>query len=132
MLIFRGFVGFGVGGAPQAFTLNSEFLPVEKRAKFTFFSYMFWTIGGCLEVLLAYLVMPTLGWRWLLGITSTPLILFLFLCIWLPESARFQVISNKPDLAIKTLKRIADDNKKCLPEGDLVAEVNSNFKYFFK
>jgi MFS family permease len=123
MLVFRGLVGFGIGGAPQAFTLNSEFLPIKKRAKFTFFTYMFWTVGGCCEVVLAYLVMPTLRWRWLLGITSAPLLIFIVLCIWLPESARFQLISNKPDLALKTLKRIADDNQKDLPDGDLVGEV---------
>lgn len=114
---------FGIGGAPQAFTLNSEFLPVKKRAKFTFFSYVFWAIGGCTEVLLAFFIMPKLGWRWLLGVTSTPLILFMFLCIWLPESARFHVVSNKSDLALKTLQRIDNDNKKCLPKGVLVEEV---------
>jgi MFS family permease len=50
ILVFRCLVGFGIGGAPQVFTLNSEFLPLKRRAKFVIFSYMFWTIGGCLEV----------------------------------------------------------------------------------
>ena len=67
--------------------------------------------------------MPKLGWRWLLGISSAPLLIFIFLCIWLPESARFQLISNKTDLALKTLKRIADDNKKDLPDGTLEIKV---------
>jgi MFS family permease len=101
-------------------------LPLKRRAKFVIFSYMFWTIFGCLEVCLAILIMPKLGWRWLLGISSAPLLIFIFLCIWLPESARFQLINNRPDLAVKTLKRIADDNKSSLPEGELFTEVYYN------
>lgn len=30
------------------------------------------------EVLLAILVMPTLGWRWLLGLSTIPLFIFAF------------------------------------------------------
>jgi MFS family permease len=119
MLVFRGLVGFGIGGAPQAVTLCSEFLPLKQRAKSVAFSMMFWSIGACLEVLLAILIMPTLGWKWLLGISACPLLIFICLCFWLPESARFHVISNKSDQALKTLKRIAYENKVGLPEGDL-------------
>ena len=119
MLVFRGLVGFGIGGAPQAVVLCSEFLPLKQRAKCVTFSMMFWSIGACLEVLLAILIMQTLGWRWLLGISSAPLLVFICLCFWLPESARFHVISNKSDQALLTLERIADDNKTTLPEGDL-------------
>jgi hypothetical protein len=63
--------------------------------------------------------MPTFGWKWLLGISASPLLIFICLCFWLPESARFHVISNKSHQALKTLKRIADDNKVDFPEGDL-------------
>ena len=92
---------------------------MKHRAKCVSFSMMFWSIGACLEVVLAVLIIPLFGWRWLLGASSFPLLVFIFLCIWLPESARFHAISNKTDLAYKTLKRIADDNKVILPEGDL-------------
>lgn len=34
---------------------------------------LFWTIGGMFEVLLALWIMPTLGWRWLLGLSATPI-----------------------------------------------------------
>jgi MFS family permease len=125
ILVFRGLVGFGIGGAPQAVTLLGEFLPLKQRARCLVFSVTYWSIGACFEVYLAILIMPTLGWRWFLGVSSIPLLIFLFLCFWLPESARFHLISNKPDLALKTLKRIADDNKSCLPEGILeIYEVN--------
>ena len=32
------------------------------------------------EVLLALIVMPTLGWRWLLGLSAVPLLVFSFCC----------------------------------------------------
>jgi MFS family permease len=119
ILAFRGLVGFGIGGAPQAVTLYSEFLPLKLSAKCVVFSNMFWSIGACLEVCLAILIMPTLGWRWLLGISALPLIIFILLCLWLPESARFHMISKKPELALRVLERVAKDNKKSLPEGSL-------------
>lgn len=37
----------------------------------------FWSIGASLEVLLAVVIMPTLGWRWLLGISVLPVALFI-------------------------------------------------------
>jgi hypothetical protein len=49
-LIFRGLVGFGIGGAPQAVTLYAEFLPSKHRAKCVVFSNVFWSIGACFEV----------------------------------------------------------------------------------
>lgn len=41
---------------------------------------IFWALGTVFEVLLAILVMPTLGWRWLLGLSTIPLFIFAFLC----------------------------------------------------
>ena len=65
--------------------------------------------------------MPSLGWRWLLGFSSLPLLIFAVFCAWLPESARFHLASGQPELAFETLKRISDDNKKALPEGKLAS-----------
>lgn len=41
---------------------------------------IFWALGTVFEVLLAILVMPTLGWRWLLGLSTIPLFIFAILC----------------------------------------------------
>ena len=67
--------------------------------------------------------MPTLGWRWLLGISAIPLLIFVLFSFWLPESARFQLASGNRDLALKILERISKDNKKELPEGSLALNV---------
>lgn len=36
----------------------------------------FWALGACFEVVLALAVAPTLGWRWLLGLSAAPLFVF--------------------------------------------------------
>jgi MFS family permease len=127
LLVLRGLVGFGIGGAPQSVTLYAEFLPSKQRARCVILTNLFWSIGACLEVLLAIILMPTLGWRWLLGFSSLPLLIFALFCAWLPESARFHLASGQPELAMATLKRISKENKVALPKGKLLA-VKSDIK----
>ena len=109
---------------PKSVTLYAEFLPSKQRARCVILTNLFWSIGACLEVLLAILLMPTLGWRWLLAFSSLPLLIFALFCAWLPESARFHLASGQADLALETLKRISADNRMPLPEGKLLASRN--------
>uniref|UniRef100_A0A8D2KZQ3 SV2 related protein n=1 Tax=Varanus komodoensis TaxID=61221 RepID=A0A8D2KZQ3_VARKO len=120
ILVLRGLAGFGIGGVPQSVTLYAEFLPMKSRAKCILLIEVFWAVGTVFEVLLAVLVMPTLGWRWLLILSALPLLLFAVLCFWLPESARYDVLSGNQDKAIATLKRIATENGAPMPLGKLI------------
>jgi len=36
----------------------------------------FWALGACFEVLLALIIMPSLGWQWLLALSTIPLLAF--------------------------------------------------------
>ncbi|NWI70403.1 SVOP protein, partial [Todus mexicanus] len=101
-------------------TLYAEFLPMKARAKCILLIEVFWAIGTVFEVLLAVLVMPTLGWRWLLILSALPLLLFAVLCFWLPESARYDVLSGNQEKALATLKRIATENGAPMPLGKLI------------
>ncbi|CAB1318374.1 unnamed protein product [Coregonus sp. 'balchen'] len=74
VLVLRGLVGFGIGGAPQSVTLYSEFLPRKSRATCIMLIEIFWALGAVFEVLLAIWIMPTMGWRWLLGLSTAPLV----------------------------------------------------------
>ncbi len=65
--------------------------------------------------------MPTLGWRYLLGISSLPVLLSSILCAWLPESARFHLTNGEHDKAIKILEDVSHANRTALPPGELVA-----------
>ncbi|XP_013859202.1 synaptic vesicle 2-related protein, partial [Austrofundulus limnaeus] len=119
LLVLRGFVGFGIGGAPQSVTLYSEFLPVKSRGFCIMLIAAFWAIGAVFEVLLALWIMPTLGWRWLLGLSAIPVGIFVCFCFWLPESPRFDVLSGRREKAMATLTRIAAENGKTMPRGTL-------------
>ncbi|TWW60401.1 Synaptic vesicle 2-related protein [Takifugu flavidus] len=120
ILVLRALVGFGIGGAPQSVTLYAEFLPMKSRATCILLIEIFWAVGTVFEVLLAILVMPTLGWRWLLGLSTIPLFIFAILCFWLPESARYDVLTGNQEKALATLKRIATENGAPMPLGKLV------------
>uniref|UniRef100_A0A3P8VIE7 Synaptic vesicle 2-related protein n=1 Tax=Cynoglossus semilaevis TaxID=244447 RepID=A0A3P8VIE7_CYNSE len=121
ILVLRALVGFGIGGAPQSVTLYAEFLPMKSRATCILLIEIFWALGTVFEVLLAILVMPTLGWRWLLGLSTIPLFIFAILCFWLPESARYDMLTGNQEKALATLKRIATENGAPMPLGKLVA-----------
>lgn len=122
ILFLRGLVGFAVGCTPQSVTLYAEFLPTKQRAKCVVLLDCFWALGACFEVVLALIVMPTLGWKWLLALSTIPLLLFALICPWLPESARYHVASGQTDKALETLEKIAKDNGKPMLLGRLVVD----------
>jgi hypothetical protein len=49
----------------QSCTLYAEFLPTAVRGRAIMVMSFFWAFGACLEALLAWAIMPTLGWRYL-------------------------------------------------------------------
>uniref|UniRef100_A0A8D8Z508 Synaptic vesicle 2-related protein n=1 Tax=Cacopsylla melanoneura TaxID=428564 RepID=A0A8D8Z508_9HEMI len=125
ILFLKGLVGFAIGCVPQSVTLYAEFLPSKQRAKCVVLLDCFWALGACFEVLLALIVMPTLGWKWLLALSTAPLLAFACICPWLPESARFHVASGQPEKALATLRTIAADNGKPMLLGRLVVDDNT-------
>jgi len=126
LLLLRALTGIGIGGVPQSVTLYAEFLPMAQRAKCVVLIESFWAVGACFEAILALFIMETWGWRWLLFFSSMPLLCFAISCFWLPESARYLMSSGKTDLAYETLQRVAKQNGKSLPKGNLIATTNHN------
>ncbi|XP_041349044.1 putative transporter SVOPL isoform X2 [Gigantopelta aegis] len=120
ILILRGMVGVGMGGSPQGFTLLAEYLPSKNRAKVLIFSQIFWAAGSMFEILLAALVIPTIGWRWLLAFSAIPVLTVVPLLWFIPESARYLVATGQYDKALRNLNYAAKVNKSKLPEGRLV------------
>lgn len=99
LLFFRFAVGFGLGASPVAYTLVSEFLPTSHRAKVLALSSVFWSVGAIVEVGLAWITIPSLGWRWFLVFSSLPMIIVFFLLPLIPESPHFLLISGKTEAA---------------------------------
>ncbi|KAL7647379.1 UNVERIFIED_CONTAM: hypothetical protein RMT77_000975 [Armadillidium vulgare] len=122
IVFLRALVGFGIGCVPQSVTLYAEFLPAEHRGKCVVLLDCFWAVGACIEVMLALLVMPTLGWRGLLILSALPLALFVIVCQWLPESARYDAASGNSERALSTLRKIASENGKHMLLGRLIVD----------
>ncbi|XP_054612457.1 synaptic vesicle 2-related protein isoform X2 [Dunckerocampus dactyliophorus] len=125
LLVLRGLVGFGIGGAPQSVTLYSELLPSKARGISVTLISAFWSLGCVFEVLLALWIMPALGWRWLLILSAAPLAIFICFCFCLPESPRFDLLNGNRAKAMATLQYMAQENGKALPRGTMVCNIHN-------
>ncbi|XP_059174127.1 putative transporter SVOPL isoform X2 [Physella acuta] len=124
IVVLRGLVGLGMGGSHQGFSLNAEYVPSKYRAKLLVFGTIFWTLGSVFEISLAMVVVPSLGWRWLLAISAIPALVCCVGLLFIPESARFLAAAGYIDNALTILKEAAKINKSKLPEGKLVQSCN--------
>ncbi|VUZ54867.1 unnamed protein product, partial [Hymenolepis diminuta] len=125
LIILRGLVGFGMAGEGSAYTLMSEFLPVKYRAKVLIGISIFWAIGSTLEIGLAFVVLPKLGWRWLVFFSAVPLVIFCFLIPLLPESVHYLMTANRKKEAEQVIKRMAGLNGRVPLEGELVHSISA-------
>ena len=66
----------------------------------------FWAFGACLEAMLAWAIMPTLGWRYLVGISVFPLVMFVILSPIIPESLLFLSVSGQKKEAELLVARV--------------------------
>ncbi|XP_067907151.1 putative transporter SVOPL isoform X4 [Heterodontus francisci] len=119
-VFLRSMVGCGVAGQSQGFILMTEFMPSKYRGRILPLGQIFWLMGSTIEILLAYLIIPTLGWRWLVRISTIPSIILLVVFKCIPESARYDVSEGNTRVAMQTLNYIAKMNRSCLPQGSLM------------
>ncbi|XP_061524405.1 putative transporter SVOPL isoform X1 [Phycodurus eques] len=119
-VFLRSMVGCGVAGVSQGYVLKTEFIPAKYRAVLLPLAAIFWMCGSMLIIVLGMLVVPRLGWRWMIRISVAPSFILLYLFKFIPESARFNVSAGNAAAALDTLKWIAKMNKASLPPGRLV------------
>ena len=75
----------------------------------------FWAIGACLEALLAWAIMPTLGWRYLVAVSVIPLLIFLFFSPIIPESLLYLSVSGQQKRAEKLIARVNPSLIRLMP-----------------
>ncbi|BBG98703.1 Major facilitator superfamily protein [Prunus dulcis] len=123
LILLRCLVGVGLGGGPVLSSWFLEFIPAPNRGTWMVVFSAFWTLGTILEASLAWFVMPTLGWRWLLGLSSLPSSLLLVFYWVAPESPRYLCLKGRTTEAINILERVARLNGTKLPSGNLVSDL---------
>ncbi|PIN03609.1 Synaptic vesicle transporter SV2 (major facilitator superfamily) [Handroanthus impetiginosus] len=125
LVIFRMVVGIGLGGGPVYSSWFLEFVPVRNRGLWMAIFSTFWTIGTILEASLAWIIIPRMGWRWLLALSSIPCFAAFILFFLTIESPRYLYLNDKITDAYNILKKMAAVNKARLPSGTLVPDQMS-------
>lgn len=104
---FRVASGLGLGACvPSVITLFSETTPTKKRSIFISLGMAWMIVGWVLAGLLASVVVPVLGWRYLYLFGGVPFIYAIILHFVMPESIYWLVGKGKREEAVKTLKRV--------------------------
>ncbi|XP_052176269.1 organic cation/carnitine transporter 7 isoform X2 [Diospyros lotus] len=122
LIILRFFVGIGLGGGPVLSSWFLEFIPAPNRGTWMVVFSAFWTVGTIFEASLAWFVMPTLGWRWLLGLSALPSSLLLLFYSITPESPRYLSMKGRTNEALNILEKVAKRNSTKLPPGILISD----------
>src|SRR5262249_1315002 len=80
LILWRALLGFGMGGEwASGAVLVSESWPASQRGKAIGIMQSGWALGYLLAALLAAMVLPTLGWRWLFVVGVLPALLIFWI-----------------------------------------------------
>ena len=111
LVVLRCLTGFGLGGAlPLDFSLFAEFLPRRNRGRMLVLLESFWGVGTLAAAGLAWILVPTLGWRYLLATSAIAAIFVLWVRMRVPESPRWLMTQGREEEARAVLNQVADEN----------------------
>lgn len=125
MMFLRLVAGLGVGGSmPIVFAQMSEFCPPATRGKLLAVVASFWMFGSIFSALSGWLIIPHAGWRIFVVVASLPAwTSALLLWALVPESPRHLAVVGRPKEAAQVLLKMADMNRRTLPEDFCLAPV---------
>ncbi len=111
LIVLRALTGFGVGGTlPVDYSIFAEYLPVQKRGRYLVLLEAFWALGSIFAAGLAWLIVPRLGWRWLLAVSALPGLVIFFIRRGIPESPRYLMVKGRHEQAAQVLAQVAAAN----------------------
>ncbi|XP_043931328.1 solute carrier family 22 member 6-A-like [Protopterus annectens] len=125
--MFRFLLGMAASGILlSATSIVVEWVPDKCRAVTGSLGGYFFTVGQLVLTGLAYAIQ---NWRWLQFATAAPYFILFVVLWWSPESARWLVLNNKSEVAVKQLKQVAKINGRKEEGEKVTAElVNSSMQ----
>uniref|UniRef100_A0A4W4H5U0 Solute carrier family 22 member 6 n=1 Tax=Electrophorus electricus TaxID=8005 RepID=A0A4W4H5U0_ELEEL len=112
--VFRFFCGMGLSVV--------EWVPTRVRTIVGTVTGYCYTIGQIILAMVAYYIRD---WRWLILAVSLPFYAFFLYSWWFLESARWLVLSKKPEQAVKNLKAVAYINGRHAEREKINLEVTT-------
>lgn len=120
LFVFRFLLGLGLGAEyPVANAMLSEFLPVKVRGRWLTLMEGLSPIGVVTSGLIAWILVPRVGWRWVFVVEALPAIWIYFVRRSMPESPRWLESVGRHEEADEVCeqleKRVADSTGQALP-----------------
>lgn len=113
LLATRFILGFGMGAEfPIAQSMVSEIIPAQQRGKYIALLEGFWPLGFILAGIIAYILVPIGGWRWVFVATGAPAIYVLIIRRKVPESPRWYEARGYMAEAEETMSHIEGQVEK--------------------
>ncbi|MDR1422434.1 MAG: MFS transporter [Coriobacteriales bacterium] len=136
--IYRVAAGFGLAGVvPVCFAIVSEYSPLKHRAALTSYVSSGVPIGQIIAPLLAMLILPVGGWRWMFLTAFLPLVFIVLVFAFLPESMERLVGQKRFDKVKQILKKAvplfgAADDDEYVTASSQVGKTKSSLADLFK
>jgi sugar porter (SP) family MFS transporter len=114
-VMFRFIAGLAIGGSSVLGPMYiAEIAPAKWRGRLVGF-FQFSVVFGILVAYFSNFVIGTMSfgaleWRWKLGISAAPAVLFFFLLFYIPRSPRWLVKKGRVDEARQVLMLIGEEN----------------------
>ena len=105
--LFRLIGGLGMGGIiPVAAAMTIEYSPPKRRSFNYGVMYSGYSLGILVAALVAMALLPTLGWRWVIGLGFAPIVLIPLLAWILPESLEYLMGKGRHPEAEKLARKL--------------------------
>lgn len=127
---FRFIGGVGIGVSTIAAPLFiSEISPAKHRGKLTAL-FQFNIVLGILVAFLSNYIIGAVcseatAWRWMLGIEAVPALLYMLMCLGLPESPRYLITNKGDEVAGRAVFKRINEGFSDQQIDELIAEVKA-------
>lgn len=90
LMAWRVLLGFGMGMEfPIGLAMVSEIVPTASRGRYVAILEGFWPIGFIAAGVMAYFLLPLIGWRGIFFVLAAPAVFVFVVRRWVPESPRW-------------------------------------------